>query len=352
MRLIFDFDGVLLESEWAGNAQIADWLTASGHPTSVEEAMDEFMGLAGLDFIGAIERWIGRPAARRLPRRPRRGGRARDRRRARGGGGRGRLHPRPAARSAQGDLLVELDPLGRAAISPISASTDAFGGMIFSGREHVARGKPAPDLYLHAAAALGVPIGRIAIIEDSPVGVDGALASGAEVIGLVAGRHCLPGHAERLRALGVRHIARDFDEVAALARLELVAAAVALGGEIGAVVDAFARPSAARCSTTSIPSASSAADLPRDCWSAAGSASARQLRQHPRRDREVALVVLEAEPEIGVDRVEALVLQRIGAQLVDQADAAPLLPQIEQDAPAGRGDRRAARRRAAVRNRI
>ena len=88
--------------------------------------------------------------------------------------------------------------------------------MIFSGREHVARGKPAPDLYLHAAAALGVPIDRIAIIEDSPVGVAGALASGATVIGLVAGRHCLPGHEERLRALGVRHIARDFDEVAAL----------------------------------------------------------------------------------------------------------------------------------------
>jgi len=32
--------------------------------------------------------------------------------------------------------------------------------------------------------------------------------------GLVAGRHCLPGHEERLRALGVRHIARDFEEVA------------------------------------------------------------------------------------------------------------------------------------------
>ncbi len=93
---------------------------------------------------------------------------------------------------------------------------DAFGEMIFSGREHVARGKPAPDLYRHAAAALGVPIAETAIIEDSPVGVEGALASGATVIGLVAGRHCLPGHAERLRALGVRHIARDFDEVAAL----------------------------------------------------------------------------------------------------------------------------------------
>ena len=112
--------------------------------------------------------------------------------------------------------------------------------MIFCGREHVARGKPAPDLYLHAADALGVPIGRIAIIEDLPVGVEGALASGATVIGLVAGRHCLPGHEERLRALGVHHIARDFDEVASAARLELVPAPVALGGEIGAVVLAFA----------------------------------------------------------------------------------------------------------------
>ena len=91
-----------------------------------------------------------------------------------------------------------------------------FGAMIFSGREHVARGKPAPDLYLHAAAALGVPIGRVAIIEDSPVGVRGALASGATVIGFVAGRHCLDGHEGRLRALGVTQIAHDFGEVAAL----------------------------------------------------------------------------------------------------------------------------------------
>ena len=65
--LIFDFDGVLVESEWAGNKQIADWLSAHGHPTSVEDSMREFMGLAGADFIGAIERWIGRRGAGRIP---------------------------------------------------------------------------------------------------------------------------------------------------------------------------------------------------------------------------------------------------------------------------------------------
>jgi HAD superfamily hydrolase (TIGR01509 family) len=215
--LIFDFDGVLLESEWAGNKQIADWLTARGHPTTVEESMREFMGLAGRDFLGAIERWIGGP----LP---------------------DDFHAARAEEDARAiaEGLEEVagavafirglpEDLPRAICS--SSSTQwierhlahlglegAFGDGIFSGREHVARGKPAPDLYLHAADALGVPIARTAIIEDSPVGVEGALASGATVIGLVAGRHCMPGHEERLRALGVRHIARDFDEVAALLR--------------------------------------------------------------------------------------------------------------------------------------
>jgi HAD superfamily hydrolase (TIGR01509 family) len=91
--------------------------------------------------------------------------------------------------------------------------TDAFGDKVFSGKEHVARGKPAPDLYLHAADALGIDIRRTAILEDSIVGVTGAVASGAHVIGLCAGTHCLPGHADKLRALGVHDIAADFEEV-------------------------------------------------------------------------------------------------------------------------------------------
>jgi len=213
--LIFDFDGVLVESEWAGNAQLAAWLTAAGHPTSVEDSMTNFMGLAGLDFIGAIERWIGGPV-------PDDFGEARAEEDA-------RAIAEGVEEVAGAVAFIRALPPGFPRAICSSSSTHwieshlanlglegAFGSMIFSGREHVARGKPAPDLYLHAADALGVPIGRIAIIEDSPVGVEGAVASGAEVIGLVAGRHCMPGHAERLRALGVHHIARDFDEVAAL----------------------------------------------------------------------------------------------------------------------------------------
>ena len=98
---------------------------------------------------------------------------------------------------------------------------DAFGEHIYSGREHVERGKPAPDLYLHAADQLGVDDRPLAsILEDSAVGATGAVASGATVIGLAAGRHCVDGHAEMLRAVGVAHIAHSFDEVARLLGLD------------------------------------------------------------------------------------------------------------------------------------
>jgi beta-phosphoglucomutase-like phosphatase (HAD superfamily) len=213
--LIFDFDGVLIESEYHGNRQIAEYLTSAGHPTSVEEAMRAFMGLSGSAFEAAVERWIGRALpddfhAARLEE---------DERVLREGVGAvvGAVAfveslpptlPRAVASSSSTPWIrTHLDHLGL---------RDRFEPHIYSGKEHVARGKPAPDLYRHAAAALGAPIGRTAIIEDSPVGVQGAVASGAHVIGLAAGTHCLPGHAERLRALGAHAVASSFDEVAEL----------------------------------------------------------------------------------------------------------------------------------------
>ena len=58
-----------------------------------------------------------------------------------------------------------------------------------------------------------------AILEDSPVGATGAVASGGHVIGLCAGTHCAIGHDARLKALGVQAIAHDFSEVARLLSL-------------------------------------------------------------------------------------------------------------------------------------
>lgn len=213
--LLFDFDGVLLESEAAGNRQIAEWLTAAGHPTSAADSMANFMGLSGPDFMAAIERWIGGPIpagfdeARRLEDR--------------------RVLAEGLAEVAGAAAFVRSLPPGlpRAVVS--SSSTvwidthlrhlglrDVFDDHLYSGREHVVRGKPAPDLYLHAAAALGVPIERCAIIEDSPVGVTGAAKTGAFVLGLCAGTHCAKGHGDRLIELGADAVAADFAEVARL----------------------------------------------------------------------------------------------------------------------------------------
>ncbi|MSU88448.1 HAD-IA family hydrolase [Rhodobacteraceae bacterium 2CG4] len=55
--------------------------------------------------------------------------------------------------------------------------------------DHVARGKPAPDLFLHAAEALGVPPAHCAVLEDSPHGVAGARAAGMAAVGFVGGSH-------------------------------------------------------------------------------------------------------------------------------------------------------------------
>lgn len=213
--ILFDFDGVLIESESVGNRQIAEWLTGAGHPTTPEESMANFMGLSGPDFLAAIASWIGRPvpdefhAARQAED---------DRVMAEGigevSGAIAFVRSLPAAlpkavvsSSATRWIRRHLDHIGLGG---------AFGEHLYSGREHVARGKPAPDLYIHAAAALGVDIADCAIIEDSPVGATGAVASGAYVIGLVAGAHCGPDHADRLRAIGVDAIGTDFDEVTRL----------------------------------------------------------------------------------------------------------------------------------------
>ena len=213
--LLFDFDGVLIESEYVGNKQIAEYLTAIGHPTTPEQSMANFMGYSGVDFIAKVEAWIGRP----LP---------------------DDFHTARAAEDDRvmaegiGEVAGAVDfvqslpaDLPKAVVS--SSSTrwirrhldhiglgGAFGDHIYSGREHVTRGKPAPDLYLHAADRLGVAIAECAIVEDSIVGATGAVASGGFVIGLCAGNHCAPDHAERLRAVGVQAVASDFAEVTKL----------------------------------------------------------------------------------------------------------------------------------------
>jgi HAD superfamily hydrolase (TIGR01509 family) len=213
--IIFDFDGVLLESEFEANVMLAELLTDLGHRHTPSEAIRHYTGLSGDDFIAAVERRIGA----QLP---------------------SEFHSRMKQESIRAlkdgidavagavEFVRLLPPELPKAVASSSSTrwirghldhlglTDAFGEHVYSGREHVARGKPAPDIYLHAASRLGVDIARSVILEDSEVGAIGALASGATVIGLAAGRHCFDGHDEMLRSAGITHVAYGFDEVARL----------------------------------------------------------------------------------------------------------------------------------------
>ena len=217
--IILDFDGVLIESEFEGNQRLAELLTGLGHPTSLAEAIEHFTGLSGQDFVNAVEARIGRPLPAEFHER-------------------GRAHRDRALRDGIDEVVGaiafvrSLPPQLPKAVASSSSSTwvrthldhlglgDVFGDHIYSGREHVERGKPAPDLYFHAARELGADIGQTVIIEDSKIGATGALASGATVIGLAAGRHCFDGHAEMLRSVGVSQLANSFADVARLIGLD------------------------------------------------------------------------------------------------------------------------------------
>jgi HAD superfamily hydrolase (TIGR01509 family) len=219
--IIFDFDGVLLESEFEANVQLAELLTNLGHRHTPAEAIRYYTGLSGDDFMAAVEQRIGA----QLP---------------------PEFHSRMKEQSIRAlkegidavagavDFVRSLPPELPKAVASSSSTrwirghlahlrlADAFGKHVYSGREHVTRGKPAPDIYLHAAGQLGVEIGRSVVLEDSEVGAIGALASGATVIGLAAGRHCFDGHDEMLRAAGIAHVAHGFDEVALLLGLHQI----------------------------------------------------------------------------------------------------------------------------------
>jgi HAD superfamily hydrolase (TIGR01509 family) len=90
-----------------------------------------------------------------------------------------------------------------------------FTGRIFSS-ELVENPKPAPDVYNLAIKELGLKRNEILVIEDSTTGAKAALAAGLKVIGFSGASHILPGHNERLMALGVSEVASGMEELAVI----------------------------------------------------------------------------------------------------------------------------------------
>jgi HAD superfamily hydrolase (TIGR01509 family) len=208
--VIFDFDGVIVDSEILSNALLAEALTEIGHPTSLEQALERYIGLSWRDTIAIIEDEIGRPLPGEFRPRMREAFEC-------------RLEEVTVVAGVE-TFLDALPPLPKAVASSSSSqwlrgSLERFGlahhfhGRLFSAAEHVDRGKPHPDIYLHAARELGVDVEKALVLEDTAPGVKAAKAAGMTVVGLCAGLHCGPDYGSRLRFAGADHIAGSYDEV-------------------------------------------------------------------------------------------------------------------------------------------
>ena len=211
MLLIFDCDGVLVDSELVALEVLSAMMTEYGRPMDVAACRDAFMGQHNDDIIRGIEARIGRAL-------PGEGPRMRQRMLARL---ERELKPVPGTAALLGRLegprcVASSSDRARIGLTLRWTGLDRFfGEHIFSGMD-VACGKPAPDLFLHAAASMGVAPADCLVIEDSVAGVVAGVAAGMRVIGFTGGSHTDPGHAERLRAAGAQAVVADMIDLAAV----------------------------------------------------------------------------------------------------------------------------------------
>ena len=184
--VIFDNDGVLVDSEPISNTLLAAYLTELGHPTSYEDSLRDYMGSA----MHRIHDLVLERTGRRLP------DDFDDVFHARVFAAFEReLKPVPGA----GQVLEKLAADGVPYCVASSGSHERIRvghrttrldrwfdeGRVFSSQD-VGRGKPAPDLFLHAAERMGVRPEKCAVVEDSPLGVQAANAAGMDVYGFTA----------------------------------------------------------------------------------------------------------------------------------------------------------------------
>ncbi|GAB1337032.1 HAD family hydrolase [Streptomyces sp. E-15] len=184
--VIFDNDGVLVDSEPISNRLLAAQLTELGHPTTYEESIRDYMGSA----MHRVHELVLERTGQRLP------DDFDDVFHARVFAAFEReLRPVPGVTEVLERLAADGVPYcvassgshARIRVGHRTTGLDRWFGQdrVFSS-EDVGRGKPAPDLFLHAAERMGVAPGRCAVVEDSPLGVRAAVAAGMDVYGYTA----------------------------------------------------------------------------------------------------------------------------------------------------------------------
>jgi len=210
--VIFDCDGVLVDSEIIAARVEADLLTAAGFPIEAEELAEVYAGLTFKDIMLKIEEQSQIPfqaslidQAEKLV----------DQRLA------AEVRAIEGAHEAVGAVAtarcicsnssserLEMT-LGRTRLLPF------FSGRIFSSLDTPSKKpKPAPDVFQHAATTLGADPARTFVVEDSVHGVAGARAAGMRVVGFTGASHSYPGHADALTEAGAETVIRRWADFA------------------------------------------------------------------------------------------------------------------------------------------
>jgi HAD superfamily hydrolase (TIGR01509 family) len=210
--VIFDCDGVLVDSEVISCRAHAATLTQHGYPITADQVLERFLGVSDLEARLIVEAEIGRKLPDDFTSQVKHAtlqSYADD------------LRPVPYV--AEAVAAIDLPKCVASSGTPekirhgltCAGLYDILAPHIFSAGQ-VKRGKPAPDLFLFAAEQMKVSPERCVVIEDSVPGVTGARAAGMTVLGFHGGSHCRPGYADTLRAVGA---AATFDDMRQLAGL-------------------------------------------------------------------------------------------------------------------------------------
>ncbi len=209
--IIFDFGGVIADSELLLNQVLADGLSDIGLPTTLEDSLRDYSGKRWAEILALIEKrlgrelpssfigqkieWLGQKIMREFKPVP---------------GIDAFLaitKDIPRAIASSGDQIWIKPTLRRFGF------IEHFKGHIY-GTTNLEHGKPHPEVNLLAAQRLGIAPEEIVTIEDSVSGVQAAIAAGMSAVGLTAASHMRKGDAERLRAAGAHHVASDYESVA------------------------------------------------------------------------------------------------------------------------------------------
>ena len=211
--ILFDCDGVLVDSEPITNGVLCTMLNEAGWAISPQDCMDIFIGKTVRSEAARIEAHTGQPLtdAWMAAFYARRNARLAAELQAIDGAVEAvrtvheRLQGRIACASGADRQKVEMQ-LTLAGMAPY------FAGQVFSGHE-LPRSKPAPDVYLAAAASLGVAPTRCLVLEDTETGVTAGVAAGATVLGFAPSGTTGHSAAQALLAAGAVHVLQHLNEL-------------------------------------------------------------------------------------------------------------------------------------------